>query len=103
MLTKHFRLVLVKAAASFCADSVNRLLSAGPVFRTISIVNVFIEKENTVKSLYCVHPPDGELVSLIARVRNGGNLFQSNVCNLFFARDLAAVRILGVSVMARCP
>ena len=41
---------------------------------------------------------------LIARVRrSSGNLFQSNVCNLFFAGDLAAVRIIGVSVIARCP
>ena len=37
----------------------------------------------TVNSLYCGHPRGGELVSLIARVRNSGNLFQSNVCNLF--------------------
>ena len=36
-----------------------------------------------VNSLYCGHPRDRELVSLIARVRNSGNLFQSNVCNLF--------------------
>ena len=92
MLTKHFRLVLVKAAASFCADSVNRLLSAGPVFRTISIVNVFIEKENTVKSFYCVHPRDGELVSLIARVRNGGNLFQSTSVIYF----LPGIKLLSV-------
>ena len=37
----------------------------------------------TVNSLYCGHPWDRELVSLIARVRNSGNLFQSNVCTLF--------------------
>ena len=40
---------------------------------------------------------------VIARVLNGGNLSRSNVCNLFFAGDLAAVRIIGVSVIARCP
>ena len=37
----------------------------------------------TVNSLYCGHLLDRELVSLIARVRNSGNLVQSNVCNLF--------------------
>ena len=38
---------------------------------------------NTVNSLYCGHPRDRELVSLIGSVRNSGSLFQSNVCNLF--------------------
>ena len=38
----------------------------------------------TVNSLYCWHPQDSELMSLIARVHNSKNLFQSNVCNLFF-------------------
>ena len=42
--------------------------------------NVF---HSTVNSLYCGHPRDRELVSLIARVRSSRNLFQSNVCNLF--------------------
>ena len=37
----------------------------------------------TVNFLYCGHPWDRELVSLIARVRDSGNLFQSNVCNVF--------------------
>ena len=36
---------------------------------------------------------------LIARVHNSGNLFQSNACYLF----LPGVRIIGVSVVARCP
>ena len=52
--------------------------------------------------LTCGHPQDHELVSLIARVRNTGNLFQSNVCNLLiFVWDLAAFRIIGVSVIVR--
>ena len=37
----------------------------------------------TVNSLYCGHPRDRDLVSLIARVRNSGNLFQSNICDPF--------------------
>ena len=36
------------------------------------------------------------------RVRSSGSLFQSNICNLFFHWDLAAVRITGVSVIAVC-
>ena len=39
---------------------------------------------NTVNSLYSGHRRDLKLVSSLARVRNSGNLFQSNVCNLFF-------------------
>ena len=43
------------------------------------------------------------LKSVIARVRrNRERLFQSNVCN-FHRRGLAAVRISGVFVIARCP
>ena len=30
-------------------------------------------------------------------------LFKPHVCNFFFSWDLAAVRIIGVSVIARCP
>ena len=37
----------------------------------------------TVNSLYCGHPRDQELVPLVTRVHNSGNLFQSNVCNSF--------------------
>jgi len=58
---------------------------------------------NTVNSLYCGHCGDLELVSSLARVRNSGSLFQSNVCNLFLPGNLAAVRIIGVSVIAGCP
>ena len=54
-----------------------------------------------VNSLYWGHPRDRKLVSLIARVRNGGNSLQSNVCEFIFVGDLAAVRIIGVSVIAR--
>ena len=35
-----------------------------------------------MNSFYCGHPRDHKLVSLKARVRNSGNLFQSNVCNV---------------------
>ena len=30
-------------------------------------------------------------------------VFKPNVCSFFFPWDLAAVRIIGVSVIARCP
>ena len=30
-------------------------------------------------------------------------VFQPNVCNFFFSWDLAAVLVIGVSVIARCP
>ena len=54
----------------------------------------------TVKSLYCGHNRGLEVVSLLARVRNSGSLFQSNVCNLFsrefrccpFYRDVRKAR-----------
>ena len=42
------------------------------------------KKHVTVDSLYCGHPRDNELVSLIARVRDRGNLFHSIVCNSYF-------------------
>ena len=57
----------------------------------------------TVNSLYSGHCRDLELMSSLARVRNSGSLFQSNVCNLFLPRILAAVIIMGVSVIAECP
>ena len=62
----------------------------------------FPEAVNTVNSLYSGHCRDLKLVSSVARVRNSGSLFQSNVCN-FFARNLSAVRIIGESVIAGCP
>ena len=40
-------------------------------------------KWTTVNSLYSGYYRDLELVSSLARVRNSGSLFQSNVCNLF--------------------
>ena len=96
MSTKHFRLLLVKASASFFADSVTRLLSAGPVFRTISIVNVFIEKRK-YSQLPLLRTPSGLRVSVPnSESPYCWNLFQSNVCNLFFAGDLAARRGLTV-------
>ena len=58
----------------------------------------------TVNSLYSGHCRDLELMSSLARVCNSGSLFQRNVCNLFFfSGDLAAVLIMGVSVIAGCP
>ena len=52
----------------------------------------------TVNARYCGRSRDREFVSSIERVRNNGRLFQSNVW-----RDFAAVRINGVSVVARYP
>ena len=51
-------------------------------------------------SFYSGHLRHLELVSSLATVRNSGSLFRSNVCNLFFFWDSAAVRIIGVSVIA---
>ena len=52
---------------------------------------------STVNSLYSGHCRDLKLVSSVARVRNSGSLFQSNVCNLF----LPGIYLL--SVLSRCP
>ena len=59
---------------------------------------------NTVNSLHGRHYGDLQLVSSLARVRNDGSLFQSNIYNIIitdnlfiFALDLAAVRIIRVS------
>ena len=57
-------------------------------------MNMEYMKTYTVNSLYCRHPWDCELESLIARVRNSRKLFQSNVCKIIFAWDLAAVHWL---------
>ena len=57
---------------------------------------------NTVNSLYSGQYRDLDLVSLSARARNSESLFQSILCN-FFTGDLAAVRIIGVSIIAGCP
>ena len=51
---------------------------------------------------YSGHCRDLKLVSSLARVRNSESLFQSIICN-FFTGDLAAVRIIGVSIIAGCP
>ena len=51
----------------------------------------------TVNSLYSGHYRDLKLVSSVARVRNSGSLFQSNVCNLF----LPGIYLL--SVLSGCP
>ena len=54
-----------------------------------------------VNSICSGHCRELELVSSLAGVRNCGSLFQSNIS--FFAGELAAVRIIGVSVLAGCP
>ena len=53
-----------------------------------------------VNSLYFRRCGDLELVPSLARVRNSGNVFQSNICNLFLAWDVAAVRIIRVRFIA---
>ena len=42
-------------------------------------------------------------MSRSARVRNSWSSFQSNLCIFFFSWDLAAVCIMGVSVIVGCP
>ena len=49
-----------------------------------------------VNSIYSGHCRDLELVSSLARVRN-------SVKHLFLTAELAAARIIGVSVIAGCP
>ena len=39
------------------------------------------------------------IADTVARVRNNGSFSQSNVCSLFL-RNFAAVRVIGVSVIA---
>ena len=56
-----------------------------------------LTNHTTVNSLYRGHCRDLKLVSSVARVRNGGSLFQSNVCNLF----LPGIYLL--SVLSGCP
>ena len=77
------------------------------IFSFIKISNrrAIIEKSGncsltaSVDSLYCGHPWNCKLVSLIARVCNSGNLFQSNVCTLFWPgiKLIAVVCIIKVS------
>ena len=56
----------------------------------------------TVNSLYSGHSRDIELVSSLARVCNSGSFSsQTGIIN-FFAMDLAAVRIIRVSIIERC-
>ena len=50
---------------------------------TLLITPLSYNQLGTVNSLYCGHPRDRELASVIARVHNSRNLFQSNVCYLF--------------------
>ena len=69
----------------------------------VSCADVFSDGLYIVISIYSGHFGDLHLVPSLARVRNSESLFQSNVCNIFLDRDLAAVRIIGVSVIAGCP
>ena len=62
----------------------------------------FPETVNTVNFLYSGHCRDLKLVSSVARVRNSGSLFQSNVCNFFCPEFICCpyyrgVRYSGVS------
>ena len=57
----------------------------------------------TVNSPYSDYCRDLQLMSSLARVCNGGSLYHLNICHLIFAWDLAAIRIIGVSVIAGCP
>ena len=41
-------------------------------------------------------------MSSLVRVCNNGSFFQSNICHVFLAWDLAAVHIIKVSVIAGC-
>ena len=56
----------------------------------------FVSLEGTVYSLYCGHRWDLVLVSSLARVRNNGSSFQSNVCNLFLPGIWPLIVFLGV-------
>ena len=57
---------------------------------------------DTFNSLYSRLCRDLELVSSVARVRNSGILFQSNVF-LFLPGFLTTIGFIGVSVIAGCP
>ena len=58
-----------------------------------------VPEHGTVNSLYCGHCRAPELWSLLAKVHN------ISVKHLQFvlAGDLATVRVIGVSVITRCP
>ena len=56
-----------------------------------------VDRRITVNSLYCGHPRDRELVSLITRVRNSGIYFSQTSVIYQFAGELAAVRYSEVS------
>ena len=73
----------------------NRDLTHAQTFCTR--VGPYVNNRNTVNSLYSGHCRDLKLVSFVARVRNSGSLFQSNVCNLF----LPGIYLL--SVLSGCP
>ena len=65
------------------------LITLAPVRQAIMINNFKTTENASVNSFYCGHsglPRGRELMSLVAGVRNSGNLFQSNVCNLFLPR-----------------
>ena len=59
------------------------IISSNIVHGKTSLFPNLMSYQNTVNSLNCGHPRDHDLVSLIARIRNSENLFQSNICNSF--------------------
>ena len=66
-------------------------------FPPASLLGSTFQKYITVNSLYSGQCRDLELVSSVARVRNNGSLFRTNVCNLFLPR------IYLLSVLSGCP
>ena len=61
------------------------LWSRDVIYQTLNTALSFklIADPNAVNFLYGRHCRDLKLVSLLARVRTSGSLFQSNICNLF--------------------
>ena len=103
-------IIKVKVCGSFRLFVRKTLITCncGPIILTESLpslefsINIFLGSLgtkiwDTVNSFYSGHCRDLEVVSSLARVRNSGSLFQSNVCNLF----LPGIYLL--SVLSGCP
>ena len=73
------------------------LISTSDLSQQTQKTNKQTNKRCTVNFLYSGHLSDLELVSSIARARNGGSLFQSNI------RDLFLPRIWLLSILSGCP
>ena len=56
-------------------------------FKVMRSEKKLLSCKSTVNSLYSGHCRDLELLSSLARVHYGGNLFQSNICNLWEERE----------------